>query len=202
MAYSPGYATGHQWFSYYLSIQNRTDDALREMEIAYRLDPLSHVIVLSLAAGYDAVGRYPEAAPLYAQGFDLAPDAWWSVILFCNHVLVTNGLDAATPCYRRSALATGSDTARANDLERALRDPARRDSAIDAMARHGNPLDAVPLLKVLRGDDAVIAHLRAMAARPERVDFHRCILAVMLGVRLRSDSRVRGLLVQLGYPGW
>lgn len=50
---SPKYATGHQWYSYQLMSRNRWSKAIAEMEIAHRLDPLSHVITLSLAMAYD-----------------------------------------------------------------------------------------------------------------------------------------------------
>ena len=37
----PGYATAHEWHALYLAVQARQDEALKEMMIAYRLDPLS-----------------------------------------------------------------------------------------------------------------------------------------------------------------
>ena len=202
VALSPGYATGRQWYSYHLATRNRTDDAIREMEIARRLDPLSHVIVLSLASAYDADGRFADATPLYQQGFELAPDAWWSMILFCSHQLQTIGRDAAGPCYRRLRLATGSDSAKARDTERGLQDPARRDSAIDAIPRDENLLEVIPLLRAWRGDDAVLARLRAAAAQPIRNDFNKSMLVEMLSPASRKDPRVRALMVQLGYPRW
>jgi len=38
---SPGYATGHYWYSYYYLAMGRLDDAAREMRRAVELDPLS-----------------------------------------------------------------------------------------------------------------------------------------------------------------
>jgi serine/threonine protein kinase/Tfp pilus assembly protein PilF len=58
VALSPSYATGHQFYSYELSNTNRWEESAREMEMAHRLDPLSHVITLSLAIGYDALDRF------------------------------------------------------------------------------------------------------------------------------------------------
>lgn len=55
---SPNYPTGHQWYSYSLVTLNRWDEAVSEMEVAHRLDPLSHVITLSLAIAYDGSDRF------------------------------------------------------------------------------------------------------------------------------------------------
>ena len=41
---NPNYATAHQWYAEYLTWRGRFDEALRESEIARRLDPLSLII--------------------------------------------------------------------------------------------------------------------------------------------------------------
>ncbi|MBC7827841.1 MAG: tetratricopeptide repeat protein [Chitinophagaceae bacterium] len=45
----PGYATAHEWYALYLAIQRRFDEALKEMNIAYQLDPLSPNVNTGLA---------------------------------------------------------------------------------------------------------------------------------------------------------
>ena len=74
IALSPRYATGHQWYSYHLMVWNRWDEAIREMERARELDPLSYVIVVSLAFAYDAGDRPADATPLYEQAQALSPE--------------------------------------------------------------------------------------------------------------------------------
>ncbi len=37
----PGYATAHEWYALFLAIHSRLDEALKEMQLAYTLDPLS-----------------------------------------------------------------------------------------------------------------------------------------------------------------
>jgi len=46
---NPGYATAHHWYAWHLSLKGRTSDAVREMRVALRLDPLSLIINAELA---------------------------------------------------------------------------------------------------------------------------------------------------------
>jgi adenylate cyclase len=48
----PGYATGHEWYALYLAIQGRLDESLKEMNIAYQLDPMSTNVNTGLARIY------------------------------------------------------------------------------------------------------------------------------------------------------
>lgn len=52
IALKPGYSTAHEWFGLYLAIQSRFDEALKEMKIAYQLDPLSPNVNTGLARIY------------------------------------------------------------------------------------------------------------------------------------------------------
>ena len=63
-------------------------------------------------------------------------------------------------------------------------------------------MEVIPLLRAWRGDDAVLARLRAAAAQPIRNDFNKSMLVAMLSPASRKDPRVRALMVQLGYPRW
>src|SRR5271165_1537339 len=55
----PNYATGHQWYAEYLSLQGRFDEAMAESERARQLDPLSliiatdHGVILFYSRQYD-----------------------------------------------------------------------------------------------------------------------------------------------------
>ncbi len=49
----PGYATAHEWYALFLAIQVRLDEALKEMQTAYQLDPLSSSVNTGLARIYD-----------------------------------------------------------------------------------------------------------------------------------------------------
>ena len=41
---NPGYATAHHWYAFWLIAQGRAEEALQEMRVAQRLDPLSLII--------------------------------------------------------------------------------------------------------------------------------------------------------------
>jgi TolB-like protein/Tfp pilus assembly protein PilF len=75
---NPGYASGHQWYGWYLLVMGRFDDALAAMRRAAEIDPLSLIInvhlgyVMSLAGQiHDAIAQLQHALEL-DPGFALA----------------------------------------------------------------------------------------------------------------------------------
>ena len=196
---SPGYPTGHQWYSYNLQSFNRWDEALREMEAAHRLDPLSHVITLSLAMLYDGADRFAEATPLYAQGLAQSPEAWYGWAGKVGHELALGHLDEAAAAYHRWMVGMGEDSATASRLERGLRDPATRDSAIDELVRARDVHAAIAFTRWLRGDDATVALLERIASSG-RGPTSTLILYTILGPRLRANPRIQALATKLGGP--
>ena len=52
IALKPGYATAHEWYALYLAVQARFDESLKEMKIAYDLDPLSSNVNTGLGRIY------------------------------------------------------------------------------------------------------------------------------------------------------
>ena len=200
IALSPRYATGHQWYSYDLVIWNRWDEATREMERARELDPLSYVIVVSLASTYDGGDRAAEASPLYDQAQALSPEHPLTLLLLFNHDLVLGRTEAAASDYRRLLIATGTDSARAREVERGLLDPVRRAATFHQIAATGGPAVALLVHRFVDGDDATIAYLAALAKDPRRQSLNGVELNTFLGSRLRADPRVQDILVQMGYP--
>ena len=193
---SPGYPTGHQWYSYYLNDTDRPDDAVREMEIAHRLDPLSHVITLSLAGSYDAVERFSDATPLYAQGFAQSPEAWYAWGMKVGHELALGHLDQAVIAYRRWLVGMGDDTTHVLNLERELANPATRTAAIQKMVDRNDMHSAVAFTRWLVGDDAALALLERKPSAG-RGPTPRSLLYVILGKRLRATARYRAVLPKL-----
>ena len=217
---SPEYATGHQWYSYHLQAYNRWDEAIREMEIAHRLDPLSHVITLSLAMAYDGADRFAEATPLYAQGLGQSPEAWYAWLGRVGHELALGHPDEAAAAYRRWLTGeAGVDANAAADVERRLRDPATRDAMVDellrnAMGRAPGPVATgassvvredgdlhatVAYVRRLRGEEAAVKLLQEYAAAGHGLG-STLILYGFLGPRLRADPRVQALSRRFGGP--
>ena len=222
---SPEYPTGHQWYSYHLQAYNRWDEAIREMETAHRLDPLSHVITLSLAFLYDGAERFAEASPLYAQGLAQSPEAWYAWMGCVGHELALGHLDEAAAAYRRWLVGeAGLPGAAAAEIERRLRDPAARAAMVEelrqnalgpAKSRAGAPRAAAGASSVLRddgdahaaiaytrwlrGEEATVALLQDLAAAG-RGPGSTLILYSFLGSRLRANPRVQALAPRFGGP--
>jgi tetratricopeptide (TPR) repeat protein len=58
---SPGYATGHDWYGWHLAMLRRKGEAVREVETAASLDPLSLIVGADLAEELLVARRYDEA---------------------------------------------------------------------------------------------------------------------------------------------
>ena len=198
---SPEYPTGHQWYSYHLQSYNRWDEAIREMETAHRLDPLSHVITLSLALAYDGAERFAEATPLYAQGLAQSPEAWYAWMGRVGHELALGHMDEAAAAYRRWLVGEGGvDSAAAAQIERRLRDPATRAAMVEELRQNGTTATApaaastdahaaIAYVRWLRGEEATVALLREIASSGRGPD-STLMLYGFLGPRLRADPRV------------
>ena len=70
---NPNYATGHEWYSDYLRSMGRWDDARREIDTAYRLDPFSPAITTMRCFGYYYERQYREAIAFAAKAEKLDP---------------------------------------------------------------------------------------------------------------------------------
>ncbi len=198
IALSPNYATGHQWYGYNLAGVNRWDDAINEMETAHRLDPLSHVITLSLAVFYDGADRFADATPLYEQGLAQSPEAYYAWAGMTAHQLALGKVDEAITAYEKSRGWPHVDTTAAR-IARGLRDPAIRAATIDALGRAENPVLAIPFFRWLRGDDATLRMLESAAAAGH-TSGGALNMYIMLGPKLRADPRFLAILPRLGLP--
>ncbi|MEP6764711.1 MAG: protein kinase [Gemmatimonadaceae bacterium] len=192
---SPNYATGHQFYSYHLTTSD-PNHATREMEIAHRLDPLSHVITLSVALLYDAADRFTEATPLFAQALTQSPEAWYGWGGKIGHEMALGHVDQAVFAYKRWLIGMHDDTTRALNLERDLRDSTRRSAAIKKMVKSRDMIPAVAFTRWLSGDDAVIA-LLTRNPTTGRGPTPFLIMYGMLGPRLRANPQVQTLLPKL-----
>jgi TolB-like protein/Tfp pilus assembly protein PilF len=62
IALKPNYALAHQRFGFFFNVQARYDKALREMQVAVELDPLSPQLLLSLGSTFFLMRDYDQAA--------------------------------------------------------------------------------------------------------------------------------------------
>jgi eukaryotic-like serine/threonine-protein kinase len=68
---NPSYAEGHLFYSWYLLLQGRPNDALTEIDSAYTLDKLSVVIVTRHGSMLQYAGRDAQAIPFYREALEL-----------------------------------------------------------------------------------------------------------------------------------
>jgi TolB-like protein len=71
---NPNYSTGHQWYSIYLSIVGRNEEAIAEMEKARELDPFSIIINTELGCPYLYSKRYDRALDYFRKAVEMDPD--------------------------------------------------------------------------------------------------------------------------------
>src|SRR5882724_3368403 len=68
------YSTGHQWYSIYLSVLGRHNEAISEMEKAQELDPFSIIINTELGCPYLYSKRYDRAIECFSKAIQMDPD--------------------------------------------------------------------------------------------------------------------------------
>ena len=70
----PGYATAHEWYALFLAIHVRLDEALKEMQIAYQLDPLSSSVNTGIARIYHFRNENDKALAQIKKHLELDPN--------------------------------------------------------------------------------------------------------------------------------
>lgn len=172
------------------------------MEVAHRLDPLAHVITLSLAIAYDGQDRPADAAPLFAQGLAQQPQAWYAWRFRFSHELAQKRFDEAAVALRSALKDPATDKydvlARFAPL---WANPTTREMATDSLIASGPAFAAVPLARFTRNDSVVIAVMERAARDPEQIEVRFAWgMYAYLGPRLRADPRLLPVFRALGYP--
>ena len=71
---NPNYAAAHHWYSFFLSLQGRHEDALAQIRIAGQLDPLSIIINANKGLALYFARRYDEALEQLQKTLELDPN--------------------------------------------------------------------------------------------------------------------------------
>jgi len=70
---NPNYSTGHQWYGEFLSLMARHPEAIRELQIAVALDPLSPVVHLQFGNTLQQARQYDQALDQYQEALKIDP---------------------------------------------------------------------------------------------------------------------------------
>jgi len=76
---NPSYASAHLWYSHYLSMRKRHEEALREVQLSQQLDPLSLIIQTQVGWILQHAGRCDEAIRQLRKVLDADPDYLWAL---------------------------------------------------------------------------------------------------------------------------
>ena len=102
---NPAYATAHQWYAAYLSAMGRHGEALREIETARRLDPLSLIINTTEGILRYQARRYDEALATCQRALELDPDFFMARV--CMATVYVKKAEAETSSVRANMYRKG-----------------------------------------------------------------------------------------------
>jgi tetratricopeptide (TPR) repeat protein len=189
-ALNPNYATGHQWYAWYLSSMEKRDEAIEESKRAIELDPISPLQNRDLGIFYYRARRYEEAIEQLEKTLELDPsfpetqeylvDAYWLAGMKDKAIAVANTLDENLGrFYRLAAEGRQSEASR-------LRESLVEHSYLD-----------IPRYYMLPGDVELLFQ-RFEAAFQERHPLLALILADPHLDPVRNDPRFIDLRQRMG----
>jgi TolB-like protein/Tfp pilus assembly protein PilF len=86
---APGYAPGHQWYSNLLGSLGRHTQAVAEAEVALSFDPISNVLVWTMAERLAGAGLTDEARIYYEQNLQMDPPISWALQEYATNLLTS-----------------------------------------------------------------------------------------------------------------
>ena len=199
---SPGYATGHQWYAWYLTAVQRNTEAIDEIKKAESLDPLSLIIGADLAEELLIAHRYDEAIKESQKIIEMDPRfavAHYELgQAFVQKRLYTEAIAELAKAIESSG---GSSTCTSN-LAYAYAVSGRTDEAVrllDDLKKRSNhgfsnaPEIALVYVGLNENDQAMASLERAYQER-----FNPTILFRPAFDALHSDSRFQDLMHRIG----
>jgi len=111
---NPNFATGHHWYSHYLTAVGRTGESLAESRRALELDPLDIVINAHLAWHYIYARQYDLALPQCERVIEMDPNNFWGHFLKGGALVGENKYREAIPELQKATeLSAGAKYAQA-----------------------------------------------------------------------------------------
>ena len=204
IAINPTDADAHQMYGYYISSRGRSDEALREMQQAQALDPLSLPKITSLGEILYVARRYDEAIAAYRKALEMDPNSGFTHWAIGRAYLEKGMYPEAIASFQKAIPLSGDSPDEPAELGRAYARSGRKaearkiaDDLIEqSQRRYIAPCVIASLLAALGEKDQAFVWL------DKAYEVHDFIL-VMLKVEpmfdsLRSDPRFTVLLKRVG----
>jgi Tfp pilus assembly protein PilF len=188
---SPNNASMHYFYAFiYLVPENRIDEALREMQVALSLDPLSPIMNTNYAATLMIAHRYPEAIAQFQKTLERDPN-FGPALIKLSFLYATMGRFAeANSAMQKYSHATGNFSADAKGYS---------DLAVIGLKKAGDWKADVALTYVIEGDrNKAFEYLNdAISEQSSEI-----ILSIRFPAYdpVRSDPRFVDVMRRLGLP--
>ena len=131
---NPGYATGHHWYAWHLSLVGRNTEAIAEMRAAENLDPLSSIVNADLAELLLIAHLYDASIEQSRKTIEMDPNFAMAHNQLGQAYLQTQRYDEAIAELQKAIqLSEGSPTCEAN-LARAYAVSGRRSEAVQLLS--------------------------------------------------------------------
>ena len=177
---NPNNATGHQWYSFYLQMAGRFDEAVAEMHRAQEIDPLSSLIMHSLAWCFYHARRFDEALAAYSNLVKAVPNYPYGLVTYSEALRHVGRHDEAVAAAERAVELTRGAPFYLTFLAAALAAAGR---TAEAPTRSAGP--------------------KSVARRALRLALHAILVHVRLGEReARAGASGEGLQIVDGWLVW
>jgi serine/threonine protein kinase/Flp pilus assembly protein TadD len=129
---NPGYAYTYHWYSLLLSQTGRTDEARRQAEIAFELDPMSLVILTNLTCMREEAGNSEGAEYLFERALEIEPSRMGTYDAYASCLRHVGRYEKAAEVYGRALEVDSTYTPAYNALAYVYGDLGDYDNAIKA----------------------------------------------------------------------
>jgi TolB-like protein/DNA-binding winged helix-turn-helix (wHTH) protein/Tfp pilus assembly protein PilF len=202
---NPGYAMAHQWYSMFLALMGREQEAIAESQKALALDPVSRIINMETGLPYFFLHRFDEAIPRFQRALELDPnfslarcDLAWAYLGKGDTQDAIMELEKAVQSNKSAAILSTLGSAYADAGRRADAEEIVQQLRERATQRYVSPFFLATIYIPLNEKELALDALEQAYANHDWV-----IVWIHVGVRLdplRSSSRFQALVHKLNFP--
>lgn len=201
--HNPNYATAHHWFAFFLSLQTRHEEAMKEIRIAAQLDPLSMIINANTGLILFFGKHYDEALEQLQKTLELDPKSPVVYQYFGYIYDQQKEYDQSISAYMKATelapenLSYEADLTRAYSLSGATQEAERRlNQLLGTSQAYVSPIDIASIYVALHQHDRALEWLEK--AYEEHSDQSTYVGVDPRFDALRNDPRFQRLLSRLG----